>query len=326
MSYWRVFCVSERWEVAAVYVALLSLFFWKRGRLPKIAVAVGFSVIAATEIAIPLTARPAGPALTMLDVGQGEAALLELPGPYRMLINGGGSRYSAFDVGRNVVAPVFWDRRISKLDVVALTDSRPECFDGLRFICKNFKVGQFWWTGGRSRDPRFADLMQILADQHIPIVPINSDFKPPDSALKDLSVLAPDAADQAAEAQDGSTYPERSLVMRYACGRGSMLISGAASPMLQSRLRAGGALRSTILLMSRWRADEAEHGDLDGPQPQIALVSCGSDGRGGPDDFVIKSLEQAGVTIYRTDRDGAVRAVLDAGGRAKVERLRPDVK
>ena len=44
--------------------------------------------------------------VTYLDVGQGNAALLELPGGHTALVDGGGfSDNSVFDMGARVIAP-----------------------------------------------------------------------------------------------------------------------------------------------------------------------------------------------------------------------------
>lgn len=48
---------------------------------------------------------------------------------------------------------------------------------------------------------------------------------------------------------------------------------------------------------------------LDAVRPQIAVISCGIDGDGEkqePSKKVLKRLQESGVTVYRTDRDGTV--------------------
>src|SRR5690606_25338241 len=45
------------------------------------------------------------PDVWFLDVGQGDAALVRLPGRYEVLIDGGGTPFSAYDVGERVVVP-----------------------------------------------------------------------------------------------------------------------------------------------------------------------------------------------------------------------------
>jgi competence protein ComEC len=57
--------------------------------------------------------------VTVIDVGHGGSSLLEFPGGYTMLIDGGGfSDNSAFDVGAAIVAPLLWRKKIRTVDTV----------------------------------------------------------------------------------------------------------------------------------------------------------------------------------------------------------------
>jgi len=51
--------------------------------------------------------------VTMIDVGHGNAALLELPKGYNILIDGGGfSDNSVFDIGARIIAPFLWQKKM----------------------------------------------------------------------------------------------------------------------------------------------------------------------------------------------------------------------
>ena len=69
--------------------------------------------------------------VTFLDVGTGDAILVQVPGGYNLLIDGGGTYDGRFDVGARVVAPVLLDRHIRFLDLVALTHTHPNHARGL---------------------------------------------------------------------------------------------------------------------------------------------------------------------------------------------------
>ena len=67
-------------------------------------------------VTYPFPARSSGLKVTVLDVGQGDAILVELPGRRKMLIDGGGFPEGRFDVGESVVSPFLWRKGIRKLD------------------------------------------------------------------------------------------------------------------------------------------------------------------------------------------------------------------
>ena len=49
--------------------------------------------------------------VTVIDVGDGSATLLEIPGGYTIMIDGGGfSDNSSFDVGARIIAPLFVEK------------------------------------------------------------------------------------------------------------------------------------------------------------------------------------------------------------------------
>ena len=54
--------------------------------------------------------------LTVLDVGQGSSALLELPRGPCILVDGGGFYDNRFDVGARVVGPFLWTKKIAVAD------------------------------------------------------------------------------------------------------------------------------------------------------------------------------------------------------------------
>src|SRR6185295_8324300 len=108
------------------------------------ALAVGAGSLAAREIARRLDPDVH---VTFLDVGQGDAALIEAPHGHAALIDGGGSFDGSFDPGERVVEPVLRARGIDRLDVVALSHPHPDHLNGLHRVVQRFTVGALWQSG-----------------------------------------------------------------------------------------------------------------------------------------------------------------------------------
>ena len=74
---------------------------------------------------------------TFLDVGQGDAALVDLPDGSALLIDGGGLVGSPIDTGERVIAPILRARRRDALALAVLTHPHPDHFTGLATRARN---------------------------------------------------------------------------------------------------------------------------------------------------------------------------------------------
>lgn len=63
--------------------------------------------------------------VTFLDVGQGDAAVVELPGSQVMVIDGGGFASENFDTGEAIIAPFLWSQKISHVDILVMSHQDP---------------------------------------------------------------------------------------------------------------------------------------------------------------------------------------------------------
>ena len=73
--------------------------------------------------------------ITILDVGQGNSALVQTIEGKNILVDGGGFSGGTFDVGRYVVAPFLWYKKILSLDAVILTHPEADLY-----VLENFKI------------------------------------------------------------------------------------------------------------------------------------------------------------------------------------------
>ena len=93
--------------------------------------------------------------LRLLDVGQGQSILCELPGKKRILIDGGGSWSLRFDLGKYIVTPAITWKAWPRLDRVFLTHSDIDHLRGLYYPLSYLKVEDFIfngvWPGGKDK-------------------------------------------------------------------------------------------------------------------------------------------------------------------------------
>ena len=132
------------WTVAGYAAALLLLLAPRKFRGQKAAAGGLFAAFFLVLVTYPFSPSAKELTVTFLDVGQGDAALVEFPGRVRMLVDGGGFPEGTFDVGESVVSPFLWRKGIKRLTALVLTHGHPDHLGGLPAVARNFRVDEFW--------------------------------------------------------------------------------------------------------------------------------------------------------------------------------------
>ncbi len=259
--------------------------------------------------------------LTLLDVGQGSAVLLEFPGGATALVDGGGfADMAAFDVGANVVAPFLWRRKIATIDTLVLTHPNSDHLNGLPFIAANFHVRSLW-TNGESRPmPGYAGLMQTALERAI-AVPRYADI-PRQTAINQaqLEVLYPPVDFPGRVEADRWRRDENnnSLVTRVSLGAASVLIPGDIMRPAEKELvaLAGDKLKSAVLIAPHHGSRTSSSEELlTAVEPEAVLISCTDrPGSGIPHPQTLERYAAHRARIYRTDRHGAIQLTMDGKG------------
>jgi competence protein ComEC len=280
----------------------------------------GCLVLLIHRISIPSALSPLR--VTFLDVGQGSAAVVELPEGGAMLIDGGGFPGSPFDVGRNVVAPYLWHRRIRRLDAMILSHAHPDHFRGLAFIAAQFPVKEFWYPGIPTPDPDFLSLLETLAQKEIPALDPRALSTPRLIQGLELRVLHPPPDDRLGK--DTYTYADHnrlSLVLYLRYKQISFLFPGDIDREAEERVLASPGLGSAQVLLVPHHGSRSSSTLplLERLRPQMAVFSVGF---GNPFRFPSPQTwdryRRLDVRGYRTDLDGAITFVTD-GERLGVE-------
>jgi competence protein ComEC len=163
-------------EIALVY-ALLALPFVPRTiagpqltsggaaalRRPRRLVAAVLVVAGLADAGYWSWERLANPRLrvTFLAVGQGDAAVVELPRGGVMVIDGGGLS-GDFDTGERLIAPFLRARKILHLDALVLSHPQLDHYGGLAYLAEHFAPREFWSNGMGAHAAGFARLEQAL--------------------------------------------------------------------------------------------------------------------------------------------------------------------
>ena len=291
---------APTWGAVAAWYGVLALLPYVRALPWARGVAAGLLVLVSALSVWPwLKPHDGKLRVTFLDVGQGDAAFVEVPGGPRLLIDGGPGGARRFDVGERVLAPFLWNRAVTRLDVVGLSHDDLDHAGGLPAILRHFRIGEFW-EGGRWH-PGSEEVLAALARSRIPRRVLNEGERlwMGDALVR---VLNPDGRTPASPNDD-------SLVLRLDWRGISLLLTGDLGWPGEARvLRSGAALRALVLKVghhgSRFSSTEAFLGAV---QARMAVISVGArNSFRHPTPEALARLEAAGARVYRTDRDGAV--------------------
>ncbi|MCK9239114.1 DNA internalization-related competence protein ComEC/Rec2 [Desulfocurvus sp.] len=272
--------------------------------------ALGVCLAGALLVAWPgLWARATGQdralALTLLDVGQSQAALLDLPGGGRVLVDGGGGFPGGLDPGRAVVLPALARGRWPGLDVMILSHPDHDHYGGLAAVAGGVRVGAFVHGGRWPEGEAGAALRAALGEDGVPVRTVRAGQALELGHGVVLEVLHP--ADQ----EGPGSNNDQSLVLRLVWrGRPLALLPGDVERAGIDRLLATGRdLRAEVLVVPHHgSANSLCPGLYSRVAPRLALAGTGFlNYLGFPAEGVRAALAGAGAALYDTGRCGAVR-------------------
>ncbi len=248
--------------------------------------------------------------LTMLDVGQGDAILVEAPDGSTLLVDGGPDPDLLLQrLGDSLP---FWQRSI---DVVLLTHPHQDHVAGLPSVLERFQVGLVLDAGRTYPNPAYARFLDLAADEpDARLVNARAGMRIQLDPTTTLSVLYPSVSDAAAPPPAGDIN-NASLVVLVESRGFSALLTGDAEAPVEAILAGRGHLAPVTLLKV------AHHGSESGTtpaflgaiRPRLALISNGvGNDYGHPHQVTLDHLAQvSGMRVLRTDLVGSVEVVSD---------------
>ena len=273
-----------------------------------------------------LETRPRQLRVTFLDVGAGDAIIVQVPGHHTLLIDGGGTYDGRFDIGARLVAPFLWQHYVRRLDFMALTHMHPDHARGLGSVLRMFPTRHLLTNGSPATSDYVRDLLTAgqrwATRQHTAMDgPRHWQWE-----RLQMSVLAPPST--------ASTPPslwtprnenDRSLVLRLQYGAVRLLLTGDIEQATERWLLAQGTdLRADILKVPHHGSKTSTSlAFVQQVQPQVGIISTGADNPfGHPHPQVLDLLAQQGVMVWRTDEHGAITITSDGTG-YRVSAVRP---
>jgi competence protein ComEC len=293
----------------ALVLALLARPRWARTTAVVTTVLCGWWMVAAPAWRSPWSVAPAPLRVTFLDVGQGDAAIVQFPNGRTLSIDNGGIAGTSFDIGSRVVSPAYWALGIRRLDYMSISHGDPDHIGGAASVFRDFRPAEIW-EGVPVPPHEPTKRLRALADAAA--VPWRT-LQPGDHLSVGevlLTVHHPSPPDW--ERQRVRNDDSEVIEIRY--GGVSFVFTGDIGRETETAI-AASFTRAPVRILKVPHHGSATSSSIDflhALHPDIAVIS---DGRGNPYGhpvpLVLERYRAMGAAIYRTDLDGAVTVETD---------------
>lgn len=250
-----------------------------------------------------------------IDVGQGDAILIQTPDHQDILIDGGPSTAVVEKLGKFLV-PGNRD-----IELMVLTHPHADHVNGLVAVTEQFTVRAVLLTNVRYRQIAYeAWIDQLEKQKTIRHIAVSGRRFMIGQAALDILWPGRDLSDGVIEHDDashGGGVNDSSIVMRLTCGGSVAMLMGDASSEIEERiLESGVDVKASLLKIghhgSRFSSSPIF---LDAVKPKTAVVSSGAGNRyAHPHPTTLLRLRRGAVEILRTDRAGDIIMASDGRG------------
>lgn len=290
--------VSLPW-VFVFYLGLLALtIYWEQvvnfiRKYFSPALAISVLLVGAVLVWQAALQRPDGRLhMTMLDVGAGEAILIQTP-EGRYVLVGGGESASQLSTGLGRVLPLFH----RELDVLVVAGTAADQVQALPNVLLRYLPAEVWWAGDVQASRPARELHAWLAEEGIPVAQMVAGQTLDLGEGAVLSVVR--------TSESGAT-----LVLSWGDFRAVLPVGGAVGLQQDPEMRRWGVGATAVLLASSGATEENPAAWLSTVAPRMSLLSLDPLNRSGwPDPETLVALE--GVPMFRTDMHGWVELVSD---------------
>jgi competence protein ComEC len=250
--------------------------------------------------------------VTFLDVGQGDATLVQWPDGAAVLVDTGGVPGGTFDIGDRVVVPALRALGVRRLEALVITHADPDHAGGAAAVIDQLRPRNVFEGVPVEGDPlrsramaaarRIGARWQVLhAGAPVGAGPVG------------LGVLHPPPPDW----ERRRVRNDDSVVLDVRYGTVSVLLMGDAGTAVEQRLaRSVGTAAVTVLKLGHHGSRDASGAAwLRAVRPRAVIVSAGRFNRfGHPSPAVLERCRAAGAQVLRTDELGAIRVATDGRG------------
>jgi len=275
------------------------------------------SVIVLTPFSAP---EPNGKLrVDLLDVGQGDAALITFPNGETMLIDAGGlvdyrtEGDEDFEpdrarIGEMVVSEFLWQRGLSHIDHIVASHADSDHLQGLIDVATNFTIGRAYFAAAQGETEESKMLYEILAERGVAAERLSA------GEVMEVGGVRVDVLYPGAGALPSLAENDRSLVLLLTYGERRFLFTGDIEAEAERVLIASGAdLAADVVKVPHHGSRTSSTEEfVRAVRPRFAVIPVGRRSRfRHPDPQVVDRWQAAGAETRTTGSRGTITFLTD---------------
>ncbi len=259
--------------------------------------------------------------VNFIDVGQGDSTFIITPSKKTILIDGGGSINSEFDVGKSTLLPYILDKGFNKIDYVMISHFDQDHVGGIITILENLKVGQVIISKQAEKTDNYERFLKIVKEKKIDVKVVKRGESLNIDKNINLKIIWPNQEPISENMLNNNAIVAKLLYNEFSC-----LFTGDIEQIAEEEIikvldkEKINSLESTVLKVAHHGSKTSSTQEfLNKVKPKIALVGVGENNIfGHPNENVLERLTKLDCKIFRTDKNGEINLRIKKNGKFKV--------
>lgn len=257
-----------------------------------------------------------------VDVGQGDSTFIVTPKNETILIDGGGSLGTDFDVGESTLLPYILDRGYKKIDLMFVSHFDQDHIGGLFKILEELKVEKVCISKQEEDSENYQKFLNIVKEKNIQVLVV----KIGDKIVLDKNLYFDILWPKDKQIEENKLN-NNAIVMKLNYNNFSMLFTGDIEKKAEEEIletyKNSKILESDILKVAHHGSKTSTTDEfLSRVKPKIALIGVGKDNMfNHPSNTTIEKLEKMNIKIYRTDLNAEISICVNDKGQVSIKSL-----
>lgn len=267
-------------------------------------------VILTITLKLILNFIPKSLKIYFVDVGQGDCTLIKTPYNKNILIDGGGSEFSNFDVGENIVLPYLLDRKVNIIDYLVISHFDSDHIGGLLYVLENLKIKNIIISKQGKITENSKKFNYIVNDKKINVLLVKKGDVINIDKVSSINILFPEQS-----LIKENIINNNSIVAQFKCMDFKMLFTGDIEKIAEKKIielyNNSNKLESTVIKIAHHGSKTSSTKEfLEKVKAKIAVIGVGENNNfGHPNQEILERITKLGTRVYRTDVNGEISLI-----------------